>query len=62
MNNIIILDSEIEQAKRLIVEDEEGDFLFNNLLVIDASGLTNGLRKQRDGHVFFGPVAEYVNN
>lgn len=60
MNNIVILDSEIEQAKRLTVEDEEGDLLFGQLLVIDASGLVNSLRKRRDGHVFFGPVAEYV--
>jgi hypothetical protein len=60
MNNIIILDSEIQQAKKLTVEDEEGSLLFNNLLVIDASGLVNSLRKTRDGHVFFGPIAEYV--
>jgi hypothetical protein len=60
MNNIVILDSEIHQAKKLILEDEEGDMLKSNYLVIDASGLTNGLRKRRDGYVFFGPVSEYV--
>jgi hypothetical protein len=60
MNNIVILDSEISQAKRLVVEDEEGDLLYNHYLVIDASGLLNGLRKKRDGYVFFGPTAEFV--
>lgn len=60
MNNIVILDSEISQAKKLVVEDEEGDFLSNHYLVIDASGLLNGLRKKRDGYVFFGTKAEYV--
>ena len=61
MNNIVILDSEIHQAKKVLVEDEEGDLLFNNCLVIDASGLLCGLRKKRDGYVFFGPTAEYVS-
>lgn len=61
MNNIVILDSEICQAKRLVVEDYEGKLLFGNILVIDASGYVNSLRKRRDGHVFFGPVAEYVS-
>jgi hypothetical protein len=61
MTNIVILDSEISQARKLLIEDEEGDLLFNHYLVIDASGLINGLRKKRDGYVFFGPTAEYVS-
>lgn len=60
MNNIVILDSEIDQAKKLTVEDEEGDLLSGYLLLIDASGYVNSSRKRRDGHVFFGPVIEYV--
>jgi len=62
MNNIIILDTEIAQAKKIILEDSEGDLLFNKILVIDASGLYDSLRKTRDGYVFFGPIAEYVTN
>jgi hypothetical protein len=62
MNNIVILDSEIKQARKLKLEDFEGNFLNNQTLMIDAGGLNNSLRKMRDGHTFFGPVAEYVIN
>lgn len=62
MNNIIILDSEINQARKITVEDEEGDMLMKKFLLIDASGLMDSIRKRRDGYVFFGPVAEYVKN
>jgi hypothetical protein len=60
VNNICILDSEIISAKKLILEDEEGDLLSGNILIIDASGLKGGLRKMRDGHVFFGHHPSYV--
>lgn len=60
MNNIILLDIEINQAKRLKLEDVEGNLLFNQKLLIDAGGLVNSLRKMRDGHSFFGTVVEYV--
>ncbi len=59
--NKIILDSEIIHAKKLHLIDLEGNVLFNQSLIIDASGLMNGLRKRRDAYSFFGPVAEYVN-
>jgi len=61
MNNIIIHDSEISQAHKLYLHDIEGSLLFNNKLIIDASGLDKSLRKMRDGFTFFGPVAEYVH-
>jgi len=61
MNNIVILDNEIKQANKLILKDVEGNLLKTNTLQIDASGLNNSLRKMRDGHTFFGPVADYVN-
>lgn len=60
MNNLVILDSEIKQAKMLSLEDVEGNLFFGNYLMIDASGLINGLRKMRDGYSFFGPVEKYV--
>jgi hypothetical protein len=60
MNNIVILDNEIKQANKLILQDIEGNLLKRNNLLIDASGLSNSLRKMRDGHTFFGPVADYV--
>jgi hypothetical protein len=60
MNNICILDYEIKQAKKLTLEDVEGDLLFNSVLMIDASGLVNSLRKMRDGYTFFGPVRDHV--
>jgi hypothetical protein len=60
MNNIVVLDTEIAQARKLILEDVEGNLLFNQILTIDASGLVNSLRKMRDGYVFFGPVEEHV--
>ena len=60
MNNIVIHDSEIKQARKLKLEDIEGNLLNNKQLIIDAGGLTTGLRKMRDGHTFFGPVAEHV--
>jgi hypothetical protein len=54
------MDTEIRHAKKLILEDEEGQLLFKNVLFIDASGLHNSLRKRRDGYAFFGTIAEYV--
>lgn len=60
MNNIVILDSEIKQAKMLSLEDVEGNLLKGNFLMIEASGLTNSLRKMRDGYCFFGPIERYV--
>jgi len=60
MNNTVILDSEIKQAKNLKLEDIEGNLLNNKKLIIDAGGLSTGLRKMRDGHTFFGTVAEHV--
>ncbi len=60
MNNVIILDSEINQAPKLIVEDVEGDLLFKKKLHIDASGLHDSLRKMRDGYTFFGSIKEHV--
>jgi hypothetical protein len=57
---VIILDWEIEEAKKLILEDVEGNLLCQQLLIIDASGLTQSIRKKRDGHTFFGPVETYV--
>jgi hypothetical protein len=62
MNNIVILDHEIQQAKRLNIEDEEGDMLFGDVLMIDASGLLNSNRKMRDGYTFFGTVEVYVHH
>jgi hypothetical protein len=60
MNNIVILDSEIKQMNKLILQDVEGNLLFNKKLYIDASGLNDSLRKMRDGFTFFGTVLEYV--
>lgn len=60
MDNIIVLDSEINQAHKLILEDIEGNLLFNKKLLIDASGLSESLRKMRDGYTFFGTSKEYV--
>lgn len=57
---MVILDWEIDEAKKLILEDVEGSILFQQLLIIDASGLTQSLRKKRDGFSFFGPVETYV--
>ena len=62
MNNIVILDSEINQAPKLILEDIVGDLLFKKKLLIDASGLNDSLRNMRDGYTFFGSIKEHVIN
>lgn len=61
LQNLVIMDNEIQGATKLILQDEEGEILWNKLLIIDASGLQTGLRKKRDGFTFFGSVANYVS-
>ena len=58
--NSIILDTEINNASKLIIEDIEGDMLFRKKLKIDAGGLQESLRNMRDGYTFFGSVKEDV--
>jgi hypothetical protein len=59
-HNIVILDCEIENAKKLCLKDVEGDLLKGEKLYINAAGLQNGLRNMRDGHSFFGTVEKMV--
>lgn len=61
MHDIVVMDHEIEHEKKLVIEDEEGNLLNKKVLVIDASGLVDSIRKMRDGYTFFGTMAEYVN-
>ena len=43
----------------MLIEDLEGDLFFNHKLLIDATGLKNGLRGKRDGFTFFGSITHY---
>lgn len=56
----IITDGEIKNAPQLIFEEIQGDMLKNNKLIINAAGLSTGLRKARDGLVFFGTPGKNV--
>lgn len=58
--NIVILDSEIKSAKKIILEDFTGNLLYGKQLFIDAGGMKNGLRKKRDGFTFLGFEPEEV--
>jgi hypothetical protein len=59
-HNIVILDCEIEHARKLCLKDVEGDLLRGEILYINAAGLQNGMRNMRDGHCFFGTVDKIV--
>lgn len=50
----IILDCDIKRAPTLKIEEMKGKILNNQTLIINAAGLINGLRNQRDGVSFFG--------
>lgn len=58
----VITDEEIKNAPELIFEEVSGEMLKNNKLVINAAGLssTSGLRKAKDGLVFFGSSSKNV--
>ena len=43
----------------VILNDFEGDLLYNQKLFIDSKGLKNGLRNSKDGFAFFGPITHY---
>jgi hypothetical protein len=51
-----ISDEDIKNAATLLLEEVTGEVLRNNKLKINAGGLTNGLRKAKDGVAFFGKV------
>jgi hypothetical protein len=55
-SNRQITDEEIQNAPIILIEELNGDILKNNKLKINAGGLTTGLRKSKDGVVFFGKV------
>jgi hypothetical protein len=60
--NNIILDHEIKAARKLVLSDEIGDFLFKKIATINAAGLENGLRNKRDGYSFFGEKEKLGDN
>ena len=43
----------------IILNDIEGNLLYNQKLFIDSKGLKNGLRNSKDGFAFFGPITHY---
>ena len=43
----------------VILNDFEGDLLFNQKLFIDSKGLKNGKRNSKDGFAFFGPITHF---
>ena len=45
---------EIENNYKLILSDFEGDLLYGKNIKINAAGIKNSLRKQKDGITFFG--------
>lgn len=55
-----ITDEDIKNATTLLLQDEEGELLRNSSLRINAAGLLNGIRKSKDGIVFFGPPNQNV--
>jgi hypothetical protein len=59
-HNIVILDCEIEHAKKLCLKDVDCDLFKGETLYINAAGLQDGLRNMRDGHCFFGTVDRIV--
>lgn len=61
MSNIVILDKEIEQNKRLRIQDHEGELLNGNTLTVNAGGLDGGRRQMRDGYTFFGSLLKKDN-
>jgi hypothetical protein len=58
----IITDEEIKNAPEIFLEEVMGEMLKNNKLLINAAGLTTGLRKARDGLVFFGFSSKNLKN
>ena len=47
-------DYDVQFAPTVILEEIEGNILNNKLLLINAQGLVNGERKEKDGIAFFG--------
>ena len=43
----------------VILNDFEGDLLYNQKLFIDSKGLKNGKRNSKDGFAFFGLITNY---
>ncbi len=69
-NNFYLEDSEYENLiiktksisikyDFIILNDIEGNLLYNQKLFIDSKGLKNGLRNSKDGFAFFGPITHY---
>lgn len=50
----VILDCDINRAPKLRIDEVKGKLLHGQSLTINAAGLVNGLRNQRDGVCFFG--------
>ena len=53
-NGIVIIDQEIEDNKKMILQDIKGDALKGEQLIITEAGLERSLRKLRDGYTYFG--------
>lgn len=58
MNNMVILDSEIRNAKKIMIEDLNGCLLSGKKVYINASGVIGSLRNKRDGISNFGAQME----
>ena len=54
-------DWDIKNAPELIIEELTGESLKNNKILINAGGMPAGLRKMKDGLVFFGTSTQNVN-
>jgi hypothetical protein len=59
-SNRVITDTDIIASPYLKIEEIYGDILKNNLLKINAGGLTTSARKARDGITFFGKSIKNV--
>jgi hypothetical protein len=59
--NRVISEEDAKKAPKLIIREIDGGIFSNQTLKINAMGLENGLRKTKDGIVFFGPVLTKVN-
>ena len=62
----MILDEEVDENKKILLQDMKGDALKGKQLIITAAGLEHSLRRLRDGCTYFGVNKTYngmiINN
>ena len=58
-NGIVILDEDVDQNKKILIQDMKGDALKGKQLIITAAGLEHSLRRLRDGCTYFGVNKTY---